>query len=301
MRVTHRAVTQTALLGLNGNLAALNKLQQQLTSGKQISAPSDSPTGTNKAMQVRQDQSATLQHARNISDGKSRLDATDTALTTMISQVRRVRDLTVQGMNTGATSASSAEAISVEVEALRKSLLGVANQTLNGKPLFGGVTTGGAAYSDTGDYIGVGGGNGVDVVPTMRRVSNTQEVRVDVTGPEAFGDPADGDDLFAVVARIADNVLSDPDALSADLADLDAAVDRLLSATSAVGARSARLEAAGQVNTDLQLTLKAQLTDVEDIDLARTIMEVSQQQVAYQAALQATANVIQPTLVDFLR
>ncbi|MGY1592789.1 flagellar hook-associated protein FlgL [Geodermatophilus sp. SYSU D00708] len=302
MRITHRAVTQTALLGLNSNQSALSKLQQQLTSGKQISAPSDSPTGTNKAMQVRQDQSATLQHARNISDGQSRLDATDTALTTMISQVRRVRDLTVQGMNTGSTSGSSAEAIKVEVEALRQSLLGVANQTLNGRPLFGGVTTGGTAYDTvTGAYVGVGGADGVDVVPTMRRVSNTQEVRIDITGPEAFGDPADGDDLFAVIARIADNVLTDPDALSSDLADLDTAYDRLLSATSAVGARSARLDAAAQVNTDLQLTLKSQLTDVEDIDLTRTIMEVSQQQVAYQAALQATAKVIQPTLVDFLR
>src|SRR3712207_3777824 len=116
MRITHRAVAQTALLGLNSNLSALDKLQQQLTSGKQISAPSDSPTGTNKAMQVRQDKAATLQHARNISDGQSRLDATDTALTTMVSQVRKVRDLTVQGLNTGATSGSSAEAISVEVK-----------------------------------------------------------------------------------------------------------------------------------------------------------------------------------------
>src|SRR4051794_22402713 len=220
MRVTHHAVAQTALLGLNSNLFAVNKLQQQLTSGKQISAPSDSPTGTNTAMQVRQEQSATLQHARNISDGQGRLDATDTALTTILSQVRKVRDLTVQGMNTGATSSSSAKAIGVEVKALRDSLLGVANQTLNGKPLFGGVTTGGAAYdTTTGAYIGVGGADGVEVVPTMRRVSNTQEVRIDITGPEAFGDPV-GQDLFAVVANIADHVTADPDSLSSDLADL---------------------------------------------------------------------------------
>ncbi len=39
MRITHRAVTQTALLGLNTNLSSVAKLQQQLTSGKLISAP----------------------------------------------------------------------------------------------------------------------------------------------------------------------------------------------------------------------------------------------------------------------
>ena len=61
------------------------------------------------------------------------------------------------------------------------------------------------------------------------------------------------------------------------------------------------MEAAADVNADLQLTLSSQLAGVEDIDIAKTIMDLNQQQVGYQAALQATAQVIQPTLVDFLR
>jgi flagellar hook-associated protein 3 FlgL len=297
MRITHRAITQTAMLGLNRNLSAVNQLQQQLTSGKQISRPSDSPTGTNTAMQVRQEQRATTQFARNISDGQTRLDATDSALTSVLSQVQRVRNLTVSGMNTGSMSDSAREAIGAEVSALRDSLLGVANQTISGRPIFGGVTTGTQAYDPaTGAYVGA---QGADVVPTMRRISNAEEVRIDLTGPEVFG-PA-GSDLFAVVKDIADHVRNDPSALSTDLNALDGALDRLLSATSTIGARSARMEAAAQVNSDLQLTLKSQLAGVEDIDLAKTIMELSQQQVGYQAALQATANVLQPTLVDFLR
>jgi flagellar hook-associated protein 3 FlgL len=297
MRITHRAITQTALHGLNSNLSAVNKLQQQLTSGKQISMPSDSPTGTNKAMQVRQDQSATTQYARNISDGRSWLDATDSALQSVIDQVQRVRNLTVQGMNTGSMSQASREAIGAEVEALRDALLGVANQTIAGRPLFGGVTTGSRAYdSTTGGYVGA---LGSPAVPTTRRISDTEQVRIDLTGPEVFGAP--GSDLFRVVQGVADHVTGDTSALAADLGALDAALDRLLSATSTIGARSARLEAATQVNSDLQLTLKSQLAEVEDIDLPKTIMELNQQQVSYEAALQAAARIIQPTLMDFLR
>jgi flagellar hook-associated protein 3 FlgL len=297
MRITHRAITQTALHGLNSNLSAVNKLQQQLTSGKQISMPSDSPTGTNKAMQVRQDQTATTQYARNISDGRSWLDATDTALQSVISQVQRVRNLTVQGMNTGSMSQASREAIGAEVAALRDALLGVANQTIAGRPLFGGVTTGNRAYdSATGGWVGA---PGTPAVPTTRRISDTEQVRIDLTGPEVFGAP--GSDLFRVVQDVADHVTGDPSALAADLGALDVALDRLLSATSTIGARSARLEAATQVNADLQLTLKSQLAEVEDIDLPKTIMELNQQQVSYEAALQAAAQVIQPTLMDFLR
>jgi flagellar hook-associated protein 3 FlgL len=296
VRITHRAVTQTALLGLNSNQASVARLQQQLTSGKLISSPSDSPTGTNKALQIRQDQSAAQQFAMNISDGQSWLDATDTALNTAVSQVQRVRALTVQAMNDGAVSTSSQKAIAVEIAALRESLLGVANSSINDRALFGGVTQGSAAYQGDGTYVGAPAvGEGI-----TRRVSNADRIRIDVTGPEAFGTPGP-DDLFGLVGKIAADVEGAPDALAGDLEELDAALERLLGTIGSVGARSARMEAVGQVNSDLQLTLTSQLVDVEDIDLAKTIMELSQQQVGYQAALSATAKVIQPTLVDFLR
>jgi flagellar hook-associated protein 3 FlgL len=303
MRITQRAVAQTSLQGLNRNLGDLGRIQQQLTSGKQISKPSDSPTGTNRAMQVRQDQSAAVQHARNITDAQGRLDAADTAMTSMTSQVRRVRDLTVQALNTGSTSPESAKAISAEVSALRESLLGLANSTIDGRPLFGGVTTGSTAYSAAGAYEGIGGTSGpggVPVVPVMRRVSNSEEIRIDITGPEAFGDPA-GDDLFTIVGRIAADVVGNPDALTADLTALDGAMQRLMSAAASVGARAARVENAAQVNTDLQLTLTKQLSGVEEIDLPRTIMQLQLAQNGYEAALSATSKAIQPSLVDFLR
>ncbi len=299
MRITQRAVAQTALQGLNRNLSELGKLQEQLTSGKVVSKPSDSPTGVNRSMQIRKDQAATEQQARNISDAQSWMETTDTALTTMLAQVRKVRDLTVQAANDGAMTGSSRTAIATEVAALRESLLGLANENVDGRPVFGGITSGSQAYRTDGTWVGVGSADGTGVVPINRRISNDEQVRIDVTGPEAFG-PA-GDDLFALVGRIAGNVTGDPAALDDDLADLDVAIDRLLTATSTVGARAARVETAAQVNTDRQLSLAKQLTAVEDVDLPKTIMTLQMQQVTYQAALQATAQVIQPSLVDFLR
>ena len=96
MRITQRAVTLTSLQGLNRNLESFTKLQEQLTSGKMLSAPSDSPTGTNRAMQTRAEQDANAQYARNISDGQSWLNQTDSTLQQMLNVARRVRDLTVQ-------------------------------------------------------------------------------------------------------------------------------------------------------------------------------------------------------------
>ena len=49
------------------------------------------------------------------------------------------------------------------------------------------------------------------------------------------------------------------------------------------------------------IELTSQRSEMEDIDLPNTIMELQLQQTAYQAALAATARVIQPSPVDFLR
>ena len=311
MRITQRAVAQTSLQGLNHNMGALTKLQQQMTSGKTIIKPSDSPVGTNKSMQTRQAISATDQQARNISDGKGWLNAADTALTSMNSQVNRVRDLALQASNTGAMSGTAREALAAEVEALRESMLGVANQNIGGRPIFGGATVGSSAYDATGKFVGVGGTADVGgaptalTVPLTRRVSDSEVIRIDITGCEAFGDQYGGaDDLFAVLGNVAASIRgsdADPAALTTAIVALDAAKERLVNAAANVGARAARIEKVEQVNADKKLTLTAQLSDIEEVDLPKTIMELNLQQAGYEAALSATSRVIQPSLVDFLR
>ncbi len=295
MRITQKAVALTSLQGLNRNLDQFGKLQQQLTSGRLINAPSDSPTGTNKAMQTRSEQAAVEQFARNLSDADSWLSITDSTLQNMLDVTRRVRDLTVQGASTGNSSAASRRALATEVDSLHGSLLGLANTTIQGRPVFGGITTGTKAYDDTGAFVGMAVPGG-DV---LRRVSFTEEVRVDLTGREAFG--PDGADLFAVVAQIADDLVNDPEALDQGLVDLDAAMRRMLGAVADVGARAARVDREKQINTDLALALEIQLGEVESIDLPGTMMRLQMQEVGYQAALQATAKAISPTLMDYLR
>jgi len=300
MRITQRSLALNSLRGLNGNLAAVSKLQNQLTSGKTISAPSDDPTGTNTSMLTRQGMAGNAQQARNISDGHTFLDSSDSALQNMLDQVRRVRDLAVQALNTGSSSSASNVAIATEVNGVRDSLIAQANQVVQGKPIFGGVTSGNQAYGLNGTYLGVGGANGVPVHPVTRRVSDVEAIRVDITGPEAFGDPQSGKDLFAVVANIASHV-GDATLLTTDLSDLDNVINGMTKAAADIGTRSARMDDAATVNSSQALALQAKLSDTEDVDLPKTIMELQMQQTGYQAALSVTAKSLQPTLVDFLK
>jgi flagellin-like hook-associated protein FlgL len=293
MRITQRAVALTSLQGLNRNLDAVGKLQQQLTSGRLINAPSDSPTGTNRAMQTRSDQAATAQQSRNITDAKSWLEQTDSTLQEMLDTARKVRDLTVQGSSTGSSNDVSSGAIATEVTSLREGLLSLANRTIGGRPLFGGVTPGAKAYDAAGTYVGQPG------PPVTRRVSDTEVIQVDTPGPQAFG-PA-GADIFAIADKIATDVVSNPAALAGHLADLDAVMKGMMTALADVGSRAARVEREEQVNADRTLTLSSQLAETENIDLPNTMMRLQMQQVGYEAALSATAKALQPTLLDYLR
>jgi flagellar hook-associated protein 3 FlgL len=293
MRITQRAVALTSLQGLNRNLDMVGKLQQQLTSGRLINKPADSPTGTNRAMQTRADQAANAQHARNLTDAQSWMEQTDSTLRTMLDTVRRVRDLTVQGLNDGGLDTPARVALATETASLRDGLIALANTSVQGRPIFGGATSLPEAYDASGTFVGMPG------TTVERRVSNTEKVRIDITGPEAFG-PV-GSDLFTVVGDIATDLTADPTALAGHLDALDAIMDGMKAAVAEVGARASRIERAQQINTDQRLTLSSRLADTENIDLPETIMKLQMQQVGYQAALQATAKALQPTLLDFLR
>src|SRR5690348_16990287 len=96
-RVTQRSIATHTLAGLQGNLSRLGDLQQKLSSGKQISKPSDSPTDTVAAMQMRSQISGNTQWSRNAADGIGWLGTIDQTLSSAMDSARRARDLTVQG------------------------------------------------------------------------------------------------------------------------------------------------------------------------------------------------------------
>src|SRR5687768_7956674 len=152
-RITQRTVSNTMLSGLQANMGRMQKLQEQLSSGKEVSKPSDSPVKTVEAMQFRSGIRRTEQYARNAEDGLALLGATDSALTDSLDMTRRVRDLTLQGMN-DATNAQAREAIATEIDTLREGLLGVANSRYLDRPLFGGNTNAPDAYDADGAFVG---------------------------------------------------------------------------------------------------------------------------------------------------
>lgn len=292
-RVTQSMMMERSLGGMQMSLARLARTQEQLSTGRVLNRPSDSPTDTTSAMRIRSSISNQAQFVRNAEDGMGWLGQVDNTLTSMTDQVRRARDLALQGANTGAGSTASREALATEVDQIRASLVASANTSYLGRPIFGGITAGTAAYDAAGTYVGTPGS--VD-----RTVAEGVTIRVDVDGNAVFG-PA-GSSLFdGLTALAADLRSANSTGMRTGIATLNTAMDRITTTLADVGTRYNRLDQAAEAAKSSTLNLTSSLSEIENTDLPRATVDLKMQEVAYQAALSATSRVMQPSLLDFLR
>ena len=292
MRVTESSASYGALAGLQSSAARLASLQAKLSSGKQITAPSDDPSGTVRALQLRGDLQRNNAYTDSATDAIAWMSTADSAYSQMVTLTQSARTLVVQGLNTGASTGSSAGAIADQIDALRTSLISVANTTYNGRPVFGGTTSGSVAYDNGGNYMGDSG-------TVNRTVGPQATVQINQNGPDVFG-PAGGD-LFSLLSSISTNLRSNNStALSGQLADLDTAIGRMSAAQASEGAAYQRVQVAQSSQSSTKLSVTSQLSELQDIDLADIAVQVTTASTNYQAALQTTANIRQLSLLNFL-
>jgi flagellar hook-associated protein 3 FlgL len=291
-RVTQQTLSVNALTSLENAMSRMSDLQGQMASGKQLQRPSDSPTGVVSALQYRAQIDRTTQYQTNADDGLSWLQLADSTLTAVNDQITAARSLALQGIS-GATSQESRNALAAQVDQIRNGIIDLANTKYLDRPIFAGTSASTIAYDPSGTFVG-------DTNAVTRNVGPGMTVQVNVTGPQAFGTP--GADLFTVLSNLSNDLRNNPAAVtSTDLGAIDTAASRVRNALGEIGARSAQLETTKTRSDDLLLNLRDSLSKIEDIDLPKAATDLQIQQVSYQAALAATARVIQPSLVDFLK
>lgn len=297
MRITNEMMVNNSVRRLNTRLSAYERAQSELATGRRILKPSDDPSGASRALALRASRRSTEQQVRNASDAKERLQVADTQLQTVSERYSRVRELLTRGASsTGPTERS---ALAHEVAAIRDELASLANSTYAGKPLFAGWTDGPAvSRAADGTWQQVGGGQSVS-----RRIGDSETVQVNVTAEEVFGFSSDPDsNVFALLDRAeAALTAGDTDAVAAALGDLQGARSVVETSLGRVGASGSRVESALNRSESALLSLRGELAQVEDVDMAEAVMELQVQEVAYEAVLGALGRALPASLASFLR
>jgi flagellar hook-associated protein 3 FlgL len=305
-RITHGMMSRNVLADLNAVSTRLSKTQQKIASNKEISRPSDDPFEASRAMALRQSLAATRQQQRNAEDATGWQDATEQALGQVTDLVHRARELIVRGA-TDSSDAQDRVSIATELEQIIESVKQNANATYRGSYLFAGSKTDTVPYQQGAVDAYAGDEAGLDpLVPgVLREIGPGVTMPINTVAREFLGDGQTAGD-----GKLLDTLRTAVDALRADdsatlrdsgLADLDKNLDTLLEVRARNGARTNRLDSALSRLSEVEESTVKQLSQTEDADIAKTLIDFNSQQAAYQSALRAGASLVQVSLLDFLR
>jgi flagellar hook-associated protein 3 FlgL len=301
-RITNSMISRSILADLNDVSKQLSLTKERLSSGKQITRPSDDPYGTSRALTLRSDVDSTQQYQRNVGEAVAWQNITDAALSKINDAVQRVRELVIQAANDAAGQPARNSA-AAEIDQLIETIKGEANASYGGRYVFSGTDTDIKPYAIGGADTYGGNNSGV-----AREIGPGVAVQVNVIGEDLLGNGQganDGlllDNLRDVAQHLRSGTVADINTLrSTDLQGIDQNLATLTQARATVGATTNRLEAADNRLAEVEESAIKLLSDVEDADMAKTLIDFSMQQNVYQSALHAGANIIQQSLLDFLR
>ncbi len=297
MRVTTTSNYTTMRDSLGASLSRVSDLQARMGTGRRINKPSDDPVGSATALRYRSYEADQVAYARSADDAATRLGVADTKLQDMSASLRRARELAVQAGN-ATLSPAARGALRDELVALRDEVLTLANSTHGGSALFGGHAESAVVKQPDGTWSYAG-----DAGEVRRRVGQGTVVRVNVDGATAFGfDQPPGQDLFSLLDRLAASVTSgDRAALAQGQRDLDTRFTGVLGALGSVGATTNAVEATRARGEQFVAQITAERSEIEDLDLAEAVLQLSDARTAYEAALGAVAKADVPSLAEFLR
>src|ERR1035437_1024435 len=138
MRVTLSMQADTTIAYLQDAASKLQVAQQKVSSGKQISAPSDDPVGTGQAMRIQSTLNNIDQLTSNNTTVKSQLDATDAALQSITTQLQQLQVGATQAANTAVNDTTSNQGFLTKIQGIEQSLVSLAGTKLGDNYLFSG-------------------------------------------------------------------------------------------------------------------------------------------------------------------
>ncbi len=201
----------------------IQKLQDKISSGKNIVVASDDPVGSVNLSGYKTVKQQLDQYLKNVNSAQTRLSLVDTNLQNLSTIMIRANELLIQA-SSDVLGRSDREAIALEIDEMKEELLSLANQQdANGSFIFGGFKTKTQPFQKNIDgnieYKG-------DAGTTSLSVSETMVVQTSVDGESLFqkikGSSGVTVSMFTMLENISNSVRTASSAVHATKADTHA-------------------------------------------------------------------------------
>lgn len=277
--------------------------QAQLSTGKQLLAPSDNPDQSTVIARIKTSIARQESIGDNLNTMEQHFVAEETALRSTSDIMVRIKELGIQAANDtlGPTDRSL---IAVELSGLREQLMQLANtQDEEGHFLFSGTRVKTASFSATSTYEG-------DQTRTRLSSGDQRVLEYRRAGTDVFQRVIDtdnnGDTVGVGFFQALDNFItavdtSDGANIQAGLTDIDTMYEGTILALAGVGADINAIETQRSIIDETVLRLKTTLSDVEDLDYAEAVTKMNKEMLSLEAAMSSFSKISQMNLFNYIR
>src|SRR3954454_7872898 len=313
MRITNNMVSDRVISDLQARYQQVANTQLQISTGRRVNNPSDDPIAAAQERLRLSELSGIQASKTSVTGAQAWMTQSETSLEDVRKVLGRANELALQG-STGTMSQSDRDAIAAEIEQLVKAAKDAMNAKVGGDYVFSGTksdtapyatATGDAYQGDTGAVLRDGGaGVTLQNNPSFVALGGATEpltAQAVLGNGSAAGDGRVLDALTQLAAHLRGGSAADLQAIqTTDLQALKANQTAVGTAISAVGAMGNRATAAAGRLQDLEDGANQSIDDLTGVDLAQALTDYSTQSAAYQASLKVGAQIIQPSLLQFL-
>ncbi len=290
MRIGDAASYRNVLANLGMLNERMENATMQVSSGKRLTRPSDSPSESAEVTHLKGQLIRIDQYRTNVDSGRFYLRIAETALSSVHDGLTAVF---MRGSQAGSNfnDPTALAALASEIRAIRDQIFELANSHIQGRYLFAGSMVHQPAFAISGDTVSYRGDNAVNTV----EISGGLQVEQNISGSAVF------DPVFENIRLLLDGIDRD------DKTAIQAALDRFKQTFAAVGTVRSRLgvELAKLENVEIHLqareeSLVLRKARIEDANMAEAISRINQTQAALNAAFQVGSLVRRRSLFDYL-
>ena len=134
-------------------------------------------------------------------------------------------------------------------------------------------------------------------------IGNSSQIKVNLAGNVVLGEAGDKENNILDILAGLNHSLQNNDitGVQSALEELNQYQPLVMGNLADVGSRLNRLEMSKNLLSELELSNTTRLSEVEDVDVVRAITDLKAREQIYQAALFSATQIMQLSLVDFLR
>lgn len=303
MRVSGSMISNQIIENLNIDLARLQDIHNQVSTGKRINLPSDDPLGSQRVVNLNEALAGIAQYQRNADYVTNWVTASESNLNSVTDLLNRANTLAIRGANDATLTQAELDNIADDVNGVLEQVVNAANANSEGKYIFGGYQTLSTPFQVTrnasGDITAVtyAGDTGVDQV----ELDSGLVVNKNVPGNQIFM-PAAGTDVFATLIGLRDDLRAgNSAAVTAAVDSTKTALQQVVDQVALLGNKTNLMETVTATLSSKELSLVKLNSELADVDMPEAIVELQTAQNVYSAALSSSSKILQQqSLVDFL-